>query len=167
MWRCDIDVIQSNLCQDLDNLYYWFCDNELIFKLKKGNPRCCCLVQVIGWICFKAVKSSSWSMVLPSIPLHVIGTSVFIWTRHLILTHIFMICSRRQQQEWTSSGVSVLVMIPPAPYEFTNRWLCQYLRIAGIISLGWSESRKRMICPIETRSLEIISPRCSQQNYDL
>jgi len=34
-------------------------------------------------------------------------------------------------------------------------------------SLGWSESRKRMICSIETRSLEIITPKCSPQNCDL
>ena len=32
----NIDVIQSNLSQDLDNLSYWFRDNELIFNLKKG-----------------------------------------------------------------------------------------------------------------------------------
>jgi len=34
-------------------------------------------------------------------------------------------------------------------------------------SLGWSESRKRMIRSIETRSLEIISPKCSPLNCDL
>lgn len=39
MWRCDIDVMQSNLHQDLDNLYYWFRDNKLIFKLSvNGSP---------------------------------------------------------------------------------------------------------------------------------
>ena len=37
----------------------------------------------------------------------------------------------------------------------------------GYTSLGWSESRKRMIRSIETRSLEIISPKCSSQNCDL
>ena len=34
-------------------------------------------------------------------------------------------------------------------------------------SLGWSESRKRMIRSIKKRSLEIISPKCSPQNCDL
>lgn len=33
----DIDVIQSNLSQDLDNLSYWFRDNELFFHLKRGK----------------------------------------------------------------------------------------------------------------------------------
>ena len=37
----------------------------------------------------------------------------------------------------------------------------------GYISLGWSESRKRMIRSIEARSLAIISPKCSPQNCDL
>ena len=37
----------------------------------------------------------------------------------------------------------------------------------GYTGLGWSESRKRMIRSIETRSLEIISPKCSSQNCDL
>ena len=37
----------------------------------------------------------------------------------------------------------------------------------GYNSLGWSETRKRMIRSIETRSLEIISPKCSLQNCDL
>ena len=32
-----IYVIQSNLSQDLDNLSYWFRDNELFFNLKKGK----------------------------------------------------------------------------------------------------------------------------------
>ena len=33
----DIDVIQGNLSQDVENLTYWFCDNEFIFSLKKGK----------------------------------------------------------------------------------------------------------------------------------
>ena len=33
----DFAVIQSNLSQDLDNLSNWFCDNELIFNLKKSK----------------------------------------------------------------------------------------------------------------------------------
>ena len=37
----------------------------------------------------------------------------------------------------------------------------------GYISLGWSESRKRMIHSIEKGSLEIISPKYSQKNCDL
>ena len=37
----------------------------------------------------------------------------------------------------------------------------------GYNSLGWSESRKRIIRSIETRSLEIISLTCSSKNCDL
>ena len=37
----------------------------------------------------------------------------------------------------------------------------------GYNSLGWSKSCKRMIRSIETRSFEIISPKCSPQNCDL
>lgn len=37
----------------------------------------------------------------------------------------------------------------------------------GYNSLGWSESRKRMIRSTEARSHETISPKCSPQNYDL
>ena len=33
----DIDAIQDSLSQDLENLSNWFCDNELIFSLKKGK----------------------------------------------------------------------------------------------------------------------------------
>ena len=33
----NVSVIQSNLSQDLGNLSNWFCDNELIFNLKKGK----------------------------------------------------------------------------------------------------------------------------------
>ena len=83
-----IDVIQSNLSQDLDNLSYRFRDNELFFNLKKGKSGWCCSLPVNGWICFKAVKSSSRSMVHPSTPLHAISTSACIWTRRLILTSI-------------------------------------------------------------------------------
>ena len=37
----------------------------------------------------------------------------------------------------------------------------------GYNSLGWSESRKRMIRSSETRRLEIISSKCGPQNCDL
>ena len=37
----------------------------------------------------------------------------------------------------------------------------------GYNSLGWSESRKSMIRSIERRGLEIIPPKCSQENCDL
>ena len=37
----------------------------------------------------------------------------------------------------------------------------------GYSSLGWSEYRKCMIRSIDTRSLEIISPKCRPQNCDL
>ena len=95
-------------------------------------------------------------------------TSACIWTWHLILKRIFKKCTRRQQEEWTSYGASVPALILLVPNEFINRWLCQYLHIEAIIVLdGQIESRKRMIRSIETRSLEIISPKCSSKNCDL
>ena len=45
-------------------------------------------------------------------------------------------------------------------------YMSAILTYCGYNSLGWSESRKRMIRSIETRSLEIISPKCSLQNCD-
>ena len=83
----------------------------------------------------------------------------------LILKRIFKKCTRRQHGEWTSYGASVPASILLVPNKFINQWLCQYLRIAAIIVLdGQIESRKRMIRSIETRSLEIISPKCSSKN---
>ena len=91
------------------------------------------------------VKSTSRSMVLPSTPLHAISTSACIWTRHLISKRIFTKFTRRQQEEST---------LPIFTY-------------CGYNSLGWSESRKRMMRSIEKGSLKIISPKCSPQNCDL
>ena len=41
------------------------------------------------------------------------------------------------------------------------------LTSCGKNSLGWSESRKRMICSIENRGLKVISPKSSPRNCDL
>ena len=53
----------------------------------------------------------------------------------LVLKHIFTKFTRRQQDEWNSYGASVPALILLVPNEFTNRWFCQYLRIAAIIVL--------------------------------
>ena len=79
----------------------------------------------------------------------------------------FIKCIRRHQQDWISYGISVLALIPSAPNEFTNRRLRQYFTYCGYNSLGWSESRKRMILSIETTSLVNIYLNCSPQNCDL
>ena len=71
----DIDVIQSNLSQDLDNLSNWFRDNELIFNLKKGKSEMMLFGTGKRLNCLEAVKSSYRSMMIPSTPLHVINTS--------------------------------------------------------------------------------------------
>ena len=74
-------------------------------------------------------------MVLLLTPLNVISTLAYIWTRQLILKNFFTKLTRRQQEEWSSYGASVPALILLVPNEFTNRWLCQYLRIAAKIVL--------------------------------
>ena len=106
-------------------------------------------------------------MILPSTPLHVINTSACIWTQHLILkTHFqkmykkaagrvnFLQRIRSNIDTLRAQRIYQSMIMPIFPY-------CSYS------SLRWSESSKRMIRSIETRSLEIISQKCSSQNCDL
>ena len=51
-----------------------FVKMNLFLIWREENQRWCCLVSVNGWVCFKAVKSSSQSIILPSTPLQVIST---------------------------------------------------------------------------------------------
>lgn len=36
----DLDIIQRRVNEDLDNMSYWFRDNELVLNLKKGKTEC-------------------------------------------------------------------------------------------------------------------------------
>lgn len=96
----DIDVIQSNLFQELDNLSTWFCDNELIFNLKKGKSE----VMLFGT--GKRLNLLQGCQVKLSVNDSPINTATCykftlacIWIRHLILKRIFKNCTRRQQEE--------------------------------------------------------------------
>ena len=141
MWRCDIDVMQSNLYQDLDNLYYWFRDNKLIFKLSvNGSP-------IYTITCYRYLG------------VHLDPTlnyDTHFHEMHKKVAARVNFFRRIRSSNDTSSALRIYQsMIMPI---LTH---CSYN------SLGWSESRKRMIHFIETRSLEIISPKCSPQNCDL
>ena len=134
---------------------------------RRENLRWCCLVPLNGWICFKAVKSSSRSVVHPSTPLHVISTSACIWTRHLILPSSF-----HKMYETASARLNFLQHIRSSIDTFRAQRIYQSMitpifTYCGYNSLGWSESRKRVIRSFETRSLEIIYLKYSPQNCDL
>ena len=58
----------------------------------------------------------------------------------LILKHIFT--NHRRQEECTSYSASFPALILLVPNKFTNRWLCQYLRIAAIIVLDGQSPAK-------------------------
>ena len=88
-------------------------------------------------------------------------------TRHLILKLIFQKIYKK-----AAGRVNLLRRIRSSIDTFTAQRIYQSMIMpiftyCGYTSLGWSESRKRMIRSIETRSLEIISPKCSSQNCDL
>ena len=133
---------------------------------RKENMRWCCLVPVSGWICFKAVKSSSQSTVFPSTPLHVKYLGVHLDPTLNFETH----CQKIYKK--AAGRVNLLRRIRSSIYTFTAQRIYQSMIMpiftyCGYTSLWWSESRKRMIRSIETRSLEIISPKCSSHNCDL
>ena len=55
----------------------------------------------------------------------------------------------------------------PSAQRIYHSMIMPIFTYCGYNSDGWSESRKRMIRSIESRSLEIISPKCLPQNCDL
>ena len=81
-------------------------------------------------------------------------------------THFHKICKK------AAGRVNLLRRIRPNIDTFSAQRIYQSMVMpiftyCSYNSLGWSESRKRMIRSIEKRSLEIISPKCSPQNCDL
>ena len=109
-------------------------------------------------------------MILPSsetTPPHVKNTSACVWTRHLLLKHI----NFQEMYKKATGRVNLLRHIHSSIDTFSAQRIYQLMIMpiftyCGNNSLGWSESRKRMIHSIENRSLEIISPKCSPQNCD-
>ena len=145
---------------------------NLFLTWRKGNLRWCCLVPVNHWICFKTVKSSSQSMVLPSTPLRVIRPYKYLGV-HLDPTLNFETYFQeiyKKVEGWVNLLHPVLAVIHLVPQNLPIDDYANILRIAAILVLDGhrSESHKRIIRSIETRSLEIIFRNaCNPQNCDL
>ena len=163
----DIDVIQGNLSQDIDNLSYWFRDNELIFSLKKGKSE----VMLFGT--GKRLNLFQGCQV----KLSVNGSSINTTTSykylgvHLDPTLNFDTHFHKMYKK-AAARMDLLRRIRSSIDNFSARWIYQSMIMpifthCGYNSLGWSKSRKRMIRSIETRCHETISPKCSPQNCDL
>ena len=163
----DIDAILGNLSQDLDDLSTWFHEKEFIFNLKKGKTE----VMLFG-------TSKRLSLFHDrQVNLSVNGSSINTTTCYKYLgvhldptlnfeTHFHKIYKK------AAGRVNLLRRIRSNIDTFSAQRIYQsmimpILTYCGYNSLGWSESRKRMIRSIEKRSLEIISPKCSPQNCDL
>ena len=163
----DIDAILSNLSQDLDNLSNWFRENELIFNLKKGKTE----VMLFGTS--KRLNLFHGRQVNLSVNGSLINTTTYYKYLGVHLdptlnfeTHFHKIYKK------AAGRVNLLRRIRSSIDTFSAQRIYQSMIMpiftyCGYSSLGWSESRKRMICSIEKRSLEIISPKCSPQNCDL
>ena len=122
--QSDIDAIQGNLSQDLDNLSNWFCDNELIFNL-----RWCCLVLVSQALSQEFSYKQHWMLQL-QVPRRASGSGHL--TMKCISTKFY---KKPEGRVIPIKGASVPALLLLVPTEFTNRWLCQYLRTAAIIIL--------------------------------
>ena len=164
----DIDAIQDSLSQDLDNLSNWFLDNELIFNLKKGKPE----VMLFGT--GKRLNLLQGCQVKLSVNGAPINTTTCYkyFGVHLDPTLDFETHFRKIYKK-AAGRVNLLRRIPRSNIDsFSAQRIYQSMIMpiftyCSYISLGWSESRKRMIRSIEARSLAIISPKCSPQNCDL
>ena len=163
----DIDVIQSNLSQDLENLSNWFRDNELIFNLKKGKSE----VMLFGT--GKRLNLFQGCQVKLSVNDSPINTTTCYKYLGVHLDPTLNFETHFQKMYKKAAGrVNLLRRIRPSIDTLSAQRIYQSMIMpmftyCGYNSLGWSESRKRKIRSIETRSLEIITPKCSVQNCDL
>ena len=163
----DFDVIQSNLSQDLDNLSNWFRDNELIFNLKKGKSE----VMLFGT--GKRLNLFQGCQVKLSVNDSPINTTTCYKYLGVHLDPTLNFETHFQKMYKKAAGrVNLLRRIRSnidtlSAQRIYQSMIMPIFTYCGYNSLGWSESRKRMIRSIETRSLEIISPKCSPQNCDL
>ena len=163
----DIDVIQSNLSQDLENLSNWFRDNELIFNLKKGKSE----VMLFGT--GKRLNLFQGCQVKLSVNDSPISTTTCYKYLGVHLDPTLNFETHFQKMYKKAAGrVNLLRRIRPSIDTLSAQRIYQSMIMpmftyCGYNSLGWSESRKRKIRSIETRSLEIITPKCSVQNCDL
>ena len=91
----------------------------------------------------------------------------YILTRHFTLKHIFKNIYKK-----AAGRVNLLRHIGSSIDSFSAQQIYQSMIIltftyCGYVNLGWSEFRKCMIRSIETRSVAIISRKCSPQKCDL
>ena len=163
----DIDAILGNLSQDLDNLSTSFRENELIFYLKKGKT------EVMQFGTSKRLSLFHDRQVNLSVNGSPINTTTCdkYFGVHLDPTLNFETHFHKIYKK-AAGRVNLLRRIRSNIDTFSAQRIYQSMIMPiftyrGCNSLGWSESRKRMIRSIEKRSLEIISPKCSPQNCDL
>ena len=163
----DIDVIQSNLSQDLDNLSNWFRDNELIFNLKKGKSE----VMLFGTgKRLNLLQGCQVKLSVNDSPINATTCYKYLGV-HLDPTLNFETHFQKMYKK-AAGRVNLLRRICSSidtlsAQRIYKSMIMPIFTYCGYNSLGWSESRKRMIRSIETRSLEIISPKCSSKNCDL
>ena len=163
----DIDAIQNSLFQDLDNLSNWFRDNELIFNLKKGKSE----VMLFGTgKRLNLLQGCQVKLSVNGTPINTTTCYNYLGV-HLDPTLNFETHFRKIYKK-AAGRVNLLRRIRSNIDSFSAQRIYQSMIMpiftyCGYISLGWSESRKRMIRSIEARSLAIISPKCSPQNCDL
>lgn len=158
---------QSNLSQDVDNLSYWFRDNELIFNLKKGT------LEVMLFGTSKRLNLFQDSQVKLSVngsPMNTTTSYKYLGV-HLQLTLNFDAHFHEMYKKGTAR-MNLFARIRSSIDTFSTQQI--YLSMIMSIftycrynSLGWSEFCKCMIHSIETSSHETISPKCSLQNSDL
>ena len=158
---------QSNLSQDVDNLSYWFRDNELIFNLKKGT------LEVMLFGTGKRLNLFQDCQVKLSVngsPMNTITSYKYLGV-HLQLTLNFDTHFHEMYKKGTAR-MNLFARIRSSIDTFSTQQIYQSMIMSIFThcrynSLGWSEFCKCMIHSIETRSHETISPKCSLQNCDL
>ena len=163
----DIDAIQDSLSKELDNLSNWFRDNELIFNLKKGKSE----VMLFGTgKRLNLLQGCQVKLSVNGAPINTTTCYKYLGV-HLDPTLNFETHFRKIYKK-AAGRVNLLRRIRSNIDSFSAQRIYQSMIMpiftyCGYISLGWSESRKRMMRSIEARSLAIISPKCSPQNCDL
>ena len=163
----DIDAIQDSLSQDLDNLFNWFRDNELVFNLKKGKTE----VMLFGTgKRLNLLQGCQVKLSVNGAPINTTTCYKYLGV-HLDPTLNFETHFRKIYKK-AAGRVNLLRHIRSNIDSFSAQQVYQSVIMptftyCGYISLGSSESRKRMIRSIDARSLAIISPKCSPQNCDL
>ena len=160
-------MIQSNLSQDLDNLSNWFRDNELIFNLKKGKSE----VMLFGTgKRLNLLQGCQVKLLVNDPPINTTTCYKYLGV-HLDPTLNFETHFQKMYKK-AAGRVNLLRRICSSidtlsAQRIYKSMIMPIITYCGYNSLGWSESRERMIRSIETRSLEIISPKCSSKNCDL